>query len=153
MTRKFYACLFMAVLAMISIAPAVAFAQEATVNVGGFYEIFRPYLIELVTVIISIIVGWVVAKIGKLTGLQIEAKHRDALQMALQNSANFSINALGAKVGTIDFKVKHELVAAALTYVQKSSPDAIAYFGLTPERLRDLIVAKLPQEYKVVTNA
>lgn len=152
MITKFFALAALIAVAVL-LTPFFALAgTEEAVSAGGFFSVLLPYLVEVAAIFISIVVGWLVAKISKLTGLQIEAKHREALQTALQNAANYGLNSLGAKADRITFKVQNELIATALNYIQKSSPDAIAYFGLSPVRLREMILSKIPPEHKAAGN-
>lgn len=154
MTRK-YASIFLLFLVAVLLSPVVALAQEAntSVNGGSLFAIVQPYVVELASVIVAFIVAWVSAKVTKLTGIQIEAKHREALQSALQNGVNYGINKAGGWAATKDFDLKNQALAAAVKYVLDSVPDAIAHFGLTPEKLAQLLEAKLPQYGELISGA
>ncbi|MCO5730064.1 hypothetical protein [Rhizobium sp. SSA_523] len=144
MLRKYLAIatLFFAALLLV---PYVALAQDgATANVGGFFHVLEPYIVELVSVLIAFFVAWLSAKVTKLTGMQIEAKHREALQMALANGANYGLNKVGGYLDAKDVNLKNQALAAAVAYVQQSVPDALTHFGLTPARVREMVQAKLP---------
>lgn len=125
------------------IVPNAALAQDTTVSAGGLFEAIKPYLVEIMAALVSLLIGWVVAKISKLTGLNIEARHREALQSALTNGVNYGIEKMGRSAAGMTLDVKNVLIADGIRYVQNSVPDAIRHFGLTPERIRQLLEAKL----------
>lgn len=123
-----------------------AFAQSATaVDVGGAWNAFQTWTITIVTVAVSALVGWLLLLLKQKTGLSIDDSMRDALQTALTNAAGLVLNRLGNQLQGKTIDVHNELVAEALNYVLKAAPAAIAHFGLTPDLLRQKIVAKLPQ--------
>lgn len=126
-------------------AVAGALAQDAStsVPVSSIVDIFMPYLMEAAYALIAAAVGWLLVKWTKLTGLSIEASHRDALQTALKNAVNFGLNKLEDKADKASIDVKSAVLAAGIDYVLKSVPDAVKFFGLSPERLADLLEAKL----------
>jgi hypothetical protein len=117
-----------------------AIAQDTTVELEGFLGWLRPYAVELLGLVIAAAVTWATKKFHDLTGIQIEAKHREALQSALRNGANLVIDRI-PNTGKID--VKSAPVSAAIRYVLESVPDAVAYFELSPDRIADLLKPKL----------
>lgn len=76
-----------------------------------------PYLIEWV---VGLAITYGTVLLHKYTGIQIEAKSREALQSALRNAA---IRALDSVNGTVD-------QSKALDYVRNSVPDKLDYFKL-----------------------
>ncbi|SPL65332.1 hypothetical protein [Ochrobactrum soli] len=126
-------------------AVAGALAQDAATSVKAstIFDVFMPYIQEAAFALVAAAVGWLLVKWSKLTGLNIEASHRDALQTTLQNAVNFGLNRLEDKANKASINVKSAVLAAAIDYVFKSAPDAVKFFGLTPERLGDLLEAKL----------
>lgn len=158
MVRKFSLFLVSAIamsLLVICALPAlaqtqVAPASDTVVNMGGFFDALSPLLLNLAGVVITFLVAWLTARITKLTGIQIEGKHREALQSALENGVNYGLNQLGRFTGSYDIDVKNKIVAEGIRYVQRSVPDALAHFNLTPERLKELLEAKLPKQATVL---
>lgn len=137
-------------LVIIAILIAPAFAQDTTVEFGGFFGWLRPYLLELVAVVIGAAITWATKKFHDLTGIEIEAKHREALQSALRNGAALVIDRLpdGAVVD-----VKSPGIARGVRYVLESVPDAVKFFNLTPDRIAELLVPKLVSQPAVVIEA
>ncbi|EUB97321.1 hypothetical protein PMI07_000897 [Rhizobium sp. CF080] len=150
MIRK-YATLFVLAVVVALASPVmavVALAQEAasntTVSGGSIFAVVAPYILELASVLVAAIVAWLSAKVKTLIGIQIEAKHREALQSALQNGINLGMSKAGGWISAKDYDLKNKALAEGVNYVLASVPDAIKFFGLTPEKLGKLIEAKLP---------
>lgn len=131
-----------AVCAMLTI-PIAAFAQDAAVPVEKITGILQPYLVEIVSVLIAAAVAFVARQVTKITGIQIEANHRDALQSALENGARLILDRLDQQVAGKTINVKSAPLADGINYVLASVPDAVTYFGLTPDRIGDLLRPKL----------
>lgn len=153
---------------VVAIAADPALAQFAppttTVDVGKEYSVLQPILMTVGAAAASVITA-VIAWVGTLAaawlkkklnltdaeadklGLEIDAKHREALQTALTNAAGLALNKLGNDLKGRTVDVRSEAVAGAIDTVFKSAPDAVAYFGLQnkPSLIAEKIVAKLPQ--------
>lgn len=98
-------------------------------------------LLPLVSLAITALVGWAVARFHGLTGIQIEARHREALQSALDNGARYAINVLRSRGEPITLERAAQIGAE---YVRNSVPDALGYFKVGDVTLRDLLVPKVP---------
>lgn len=95
-----------------------------------------PGLIELFGVVLAALLGWAANTARKRWGIEIEAKHREALHSALMTGAQLAL--------------KHELtgrtaIDLVLRYIASSVPGAIEGLKATPEVLTDLAKAKLEQ--------
>jgi hypothetical protein len=92
-------------------------ALAAEVVAPGIYdELVRPYLVELIGLLVAGVIAWAVQRFHALTGIQIEARRREALQSALTNAAVVALER-GTHFG--------------VEYVKRSVPDAVRYFNLT----------------------
>lgn len=144
----------------IALAQAVTTAPPATVDIGWAYTILTPLLMAVATAaatVITAVAGLAVAWLRKRlqlseaeaqkVGLEIDEKHRDALQTALTNAAGLALNRLGNDLKGKTIDIGNPAVASAINSVIKSSPEAVAYFGLDrkPDEIAQKIVAKLPQ--------
>lgn len=124
----FAALMFLAVPAML---PVAAFAQEIA---AGAIVITEPTFVqELLTavlpalgVVISAILLYGASLLQKNTGINIEAKHRDALQSALLNGILFAMQ----RAGWLPGQPTDKLLASARGYVESSVPDALKQFGI-----------------------
>lgn len=101
-----------------------------------FITAATPGLLEILGLVLTGIIGWAAAAARKKWGIEIEAKHREALHWALFTGAQLAL--------------KHELTGKAaidlvLRYIKQSVPDAIGNLGASPEVLTDLAKAKLEE--------
>ena len=147
-------CVVFIAAAIVFLMATSAFAQDSgtVVGVDGFYAELRPFLVEVIVAIVAAIAGWVLMTVRKKLGLDIEAKHREALQSALMNGANYGLRYIDGKVGGATIDVRNEMLAEAVRFVERSVPDAVKFFGLTPDKLRDHLAAKIPVA-QAVANA
>ena len=95
-----------------------------------------PHILELLGVLLTGIIGWAAAAVRKKWGIEIEARHREAMHSALMTGAQLAM--------------KHELTGKAaidlvLRYIQQSVPDAIGSLKPSPDVLTDLAKAKIEQ--------
>lgn len=132
------------------IASTTAFAQ-ATVDVGGIYGAWQPYLLAVLGPVVAMIVGVLAELARRKFNLDIEASHRDALQTAITNGAGLALNRLGNTLQGKTIGVGNAAVAAGVNYVLKGAPDALRKFGLSEADVARMIEAKLPQVANTTT--
>ncbi len=83
-----------------------------------------------------------IAIIGIFAHGSIETRLRNALQTALEAAAAYA----SQKVTNADWTkldIKNPIVALAVNYAQKAVPNALKWFGITPERLAEMVIARL----------
>lgn len=133
------------VIAALSLLMAIpiAFAQETAIPASDIFGVVRPYIIEIIGVIAAAAIALVAKKISSLAGIEIEAKHREALQSALENAARLAMAHVDRKLDGKAIDVGSPALHDGIVYVIESVPDAVKYFGLSPERIADLIRPKL----------
>jgi len=121
----------------------LAASAEAQTAAPGWFDIVRPYLLEIAGVFVAAGVGWLATWIKAKLGIDIEARHREALQAALTNAAGLAI----AKAGDLSLAIRlpqgHDFIEDGLDYVRKAAPDAMKHFGLSPAEVRDKLRAKI----------
>jgi hypothetical protein len=127
--------------------------STTTVAVGGLYEVLQPYLLQLVGVLAAALVGWLAELVRRYLNLSIDKQNRDALQRALMTGAGLLLSKIQAQADNTQIDVKNPMVKEVLDHVIASSPDAIKYFGLTPEVLAEKIAAKVALIRSGATNA
>lgn len=120
-----------------------AFAADGSVPVSFFIDPIRPYVMEVTSVAIAGLVGWAARRVHQLTGLNIEARHREALQSALENGARLVLDRLTRSASGRTVPVGNAILEDGVEYVLRSVPDAVRFFGLTPQRLGELLRPKL----------
>ena len=101
----------------------------------AFITALTPHLLELLAAILTLIIGWLAAQARARWGVEIEARHREALHSALMTGVR---HALARGV--------HDQAAVAeveVNYVRTSVPDALRALRPGPQQLVDVANAKL----------
>ena len=129
-----------AALLLLVATPALA---QTGVNVSSLYELLSTFLMPLAGVIGAAIAGWLANLLRVKFNLDIEQRHREALQTAITNAVGLAISKGATLTAGKTIDVGNPAVAAALNYALAAVPDAIKYFGLTPEAVANKIAAKL----------
>ncbi|MEE2860872.1 MAG: hypothetical protein VYB46_08680 [Pseudomonadota bacterium] len=118
--------------AMFLLAALPAAAQD----VGSTWGILMPPLLEITSIVLLAVLTWTAAWAKRKFGIDIEAKHRDALHSALMS---------GAQLAAARQLTGKAAVALILDYVRQSVPDALAKLSPDLKILTDLAEAKLQQ--------
>jgi hypothetical protein len=132
----------LAVLAALTIMLAMSPAS-AGIGLDLILDPIRPFLFELIAILATAAAGWLIKRIRDWTGIEIEARHREALQSALENAARLALHRATERAGGMSIPIGNAVVESGVEYVLKSVPDAVRHFGLTPERVGELIRPKL----------
>lgn len=93
-------------------------------------------ILGILAPILTALIGWVAAAISRKAGLEIDAKHREALQSALLNGARLAMSKQLTRQAAVDL---------VLSYVKDSVPGALEHFTPSTKVLTDLAEAKLEQ--------
>lgn len=112
------------------------------------FEIDLTPIIEMVaavvTPILSVLAMWLVTSLAKKAGLDIEAKHREALDGAIAYGIDNAVAwAVQRGKTRAHIATDNELLAGVVNYVATSVPDALRKFGVTEARLKEMIIARL----------
>lgn len=114
-------------------------------HLGLLYSLLMPTL----QVLLTAAVGWAVYKITPkvLAFLHIKSEVADnkRLQEFIGRGIAFGLSRLGQTLDgkKLEFHTKHEAIALGSKYVATGAPDILKKFGVTPERLAELVEAKL----------
>lgn len=100
-----------------------------------------PHLLEIINILLAGLVAWVANVARKKFGIDMEARHREALQSAMMNGARLAFDR------KLDLKAAVELI---LSYVRASVPDAIRALNPSGKLLEDLAQSKLQEAAQVV---
>ena len=101
----------------------------------AFLTALTPHLIELIAAIATIILGWLAAQARARWGIEIEARHREALHSALMTGVRHAL-ARG-------LQGREAVSEAAVNYVRTSVPDALRALKPEPQQLVDMAEAQL----------
>ena len=94
-----------------------------------------PFLMELLALILTAVLVLASRQITAWTGVQIEAKHRDALHEAIMSGVESAMHH-GFEVGAGTFK------AHVLAHIRESVPDAMEALNPLPDVLERIIERK-----------
>lgn len=129
-------------LLVLGLVPAQA--ADTTVSFAPIIEWLLPLVRDTLIAGLTALAAWALALFKNKTGLDIEARHREALQSAIQRGVDYALN-LKMPEGKLTLDVKNEMIALAADYVIRHTPDAMKYFGITASGLSERIIARLPQ--------
>jgi hypothetical protein len=144
MKRFYYAGAFAAGILCGAATMALAQATSNAVVLSEPWSAVQTWILTLVGAVIASLIGWVTVTLNKKLGISIEDSMRNALQTATTNAAGLVLNKIGnqlqGKVLDLGY-VGNDMVK----YVMNAVPDATKHFGLTEERVANMILAKVPQ--------
>ena len=103
---------------------------------AGLVAAVAPLLIDLLAIVLMAALTWAAAWGKRKFGVDIEAKHRDALHSALMTGARLAAARQLTGPGALQL---------ILDYVRKSVPDALATLAPSHAVLTDLADAKLQE--------
>lgn len=126
------AVLFLGFGAFGAIVTTPVFAQEVTNVVTTEPTFVQQLLVAVLPALglaITALLTWAANELHKRTGIDIEARHREALQSALLNGVKFALQKAGWLPNT---PLPANLLGFATSYVSSSVPDALAHFKIDP---------------------
>lgn len=118
--------------AAVALAPIAAFAQEAANSLApeaSFAQQLIAAVLPALGLVITAVLTWAANELRRRTGIEIEARHRDALQSALMNGVLFALQKSGWVAGQ---PIPAGILPIARSYVESSVPDALRQFGIDP---------------------
>lgn len=134
------------------VAPLVALAASPAraETLGPVLEALRPSLVEAASLIALGLVGWAATLFRRWTGIEIEARYRDSLHRAAVTGLQAALNRLAGRAGTASLaqmsgEGAEQVVREATAWVRRSVPDAVAHLRADPERVAEIVRAKLAE--------
>ena len=134
---------FLLLAATLALVPVSAVAQETAVSLGGLHEVLAPYVFMAVSGAVVGLLTWATALFKKWTGIQIEARHREALHSAIMTGVSAALARSRTKAASVTVDVKTQAVKEAVEWAYRSVPDALKYLGASPEVLAELAASKI----------
>lgn len=127
------------VVAAISLASPAFALEAATVPTvaPGVLAALQPIIELVVAAAVTAFLGWIYKRLDEWFGVQVEAKHRDALHSALTTAANLMLSQV-AQVGKAKMQV-------GVQQVWFGAADAIRHFGLDNAKLEAMLQAKIQE--------
>jgi hypothetical protein len=129
-------------------------AHAATIDFGWTVDLVAPFIETGVIGLAAALVGWLVSRLGRWVGLEIERDHAEALHSAIARGVRHAVSLVRSEAkerATVD--VESRLIAETAIYLEKLMPDALNHFGLTDEALDRLIRAYLGPDLLHWTDA
>lgn len=140
MNEKIYLCLPLVAAGVTLATPAHA----DTVDFGWVIDLTAPYVETAAIAVAAALVGWLMSRLGRWVGLEIERDHAEALHSAVARGVRHAISLVRREAkdhASVD--IESRLIAETAIYLEKLMPDALNHFGLTDEALDRLIRAYL----------
>lgn len=120
-----------------------AFAQGAAAAVSPWSELLREVILMTASAVITAAIAIGVAQFTKWTGIQVEAKQREALHSAAMTGVNLALAKYGPAIG-LKPNGQAQVVADAMDWVLSAgAPAAVASLKLTDDEVRKVVESKL----------
>lgn len=119
-------------------------AQAATLDLGWAVDLAAPYIETTAIALAAALLGWVMSRLGRWVGLEIERSHAEALHGAIARGVRHAVSLVRTELkGRASVDVESRLIAETAIYLEKLMPDALDHFGLNDDALDRLIRAYL----------
>lgn len=101
-------------------------------------------LVEVLTIVLLALGGFAVNKVREKFGIEAESDVALALHAGIDRAIHFAMQKVAERGESITVNVQNEIVANATKYIVDNFPGTLARFGLTEQRIADLVLAHLP---------
>lgn len=96
-------------------------------------------IVALAAAAVFALAGVIGRMIHARTGIELDLKHNSILNESIEKGVAYAHSISK----DLSVSTKNDLIGAAANYVIKGAPDALNHFGITPERLTEMIEARL----------
>lgn len=105
----------------------------------------KPSLEAVLTFVVTVGVVWIGKKVLSFLHIKSEKIDNDRLQEFIGRGIAFALSRLGETLSNrkLEFTTKNETIALGSEYVAAGAQGILKRFGVTPERLAELVEAKL----------
>lgn len=133
-----------AVFAVLALAASPAFA--ATIEIGAAnVDSLAQIILTLISGLVSIGLGWLGYIVKNKWGIDIEAKHREALRAFIDRQAASLVADGAVWLKGVRVEVNNQFLAAAAETALQAVPEARKFFGLDDSRIANMIIDALPK--------
>lgn len=133
---------WLALLALWVFGTNFAHAAATEVSAGDLVDTVRPWIEAAASGVLMTLIGWGAALLRRYVGIQLDSGHRAALHSAAMTGVRMALSQLSTSGAQLTVDTRSEIIAGAVRWMRTSVPEAIAYFGLPPERLAALAESK-----------
>jgi hypothetical protein len=124
-------------------ASAYAGQSAPTWSPGQVYVFVEPYILAAFGAIFSILLAWFAQLLKKRLDLDLSTQFQANLQTTALNAAGRIMASQEPAFANAKVDVHSPLIADELPRVMINAEDAITALGLTPDRVKALILAKI----------
>lgn len=125
----------------------IGLAAAASIDIGqALNGSLQDVINGAVTALITAVVGWLAWLAKSKFNIDIEARHREALTAFLNRQASGLVAQGAVKLAGVRIEVQNQALADAANQALAMIPGALAFFGLTPQRLQAMIVDLIPKQ-------
>jgi len=117
-------------------------APEYQVELQPLFDLIFNILAVTIPPILLGVVGYVSKK---WLNIRLEDTHRAALEGALMKGSAWALGKARESTSKIDIATKNAAIAMAANYVLASTPAALTHFGISPDRLKELVEARVAE--------
>lgn len=115
-------------------------AHAATIDFGWAVDLVAPFIETGLIGLAAALVAWLISRLGRWVGLEIERDHAEALHGAIARGVRHAVSLVRSEAKErAEVDVESRLIAETAIYLEKLMPDALNHFGLTDEALDRLI--------------
>lgn len=125
---------------LITLAAAV---PDTIVSAGPLFQLVEPYLVSGLGALVTALIAWAAALVQQWVGIKLDQSHRDALHSAAMTGVTMALSRIGVAANSLTIDTKSAVVAQSIAWMEKSVPGALKHFGLTPDKLADIVESKI----------
>jgi hypothetical protein len=127
----------------VALAQTVTPAANTAISLGPVYSLAASYILPALSVIVTAAITWAAAAFQRWTSVKIDQGHRDALHSAAMSGLTLALNKLGVAANGLTIDTKSAVIAQTVAWMEKSVPDALARFDMTPDKLAEFVQSKI----------
>lgn len=113
--------------------------ESFLIDLSPIFEV----VVQLLGVALLTLGTWAVKRFADKLGLEKESKIRYLVDEVVYNAVNFGLQKLAEQGEKFTPETERKVVADAANYVIRSAPEALGFFGIDEERIRQIIESRL----------
>lgn len=98
-----------------------------------------PYIVALAGVAVPALVGWGLAEVRKLTGIQVQKAASDTLDAMIEDEVGALVAAASDNLASVSIKAGSPIVAAIAGKIVAAAPSVLADAGLAPAAVAGMV--------------
>ena len=130
---------------LLAIYPSLALAADAqgyAIDTGPLVASVLPLLEAALFAVVTVATGWLSRKANQYLGVQLDAKHRAALNEGAASLIN-QILVYATQGASRTYYTKSQILSLVASGLITKFPDAIKHFGLTSKEVEAFVLGRL----------